>query len=380
VIQTNFSNLGNSLTAAVVSEGVQSLVYGDDFDFAAVASQSLGYAIGNSLFSPVDAKEQMLEHIELQNGLGRAEAERIYQQSYANRVVSGTVNLDGELEKLGMLKANAQEIAASYKDKTQRAEMASKLGGEDKLKQFISAYKDDLKSQDVYLKYDPSDKSISKEASTIRDALGAFGIERVSQSDLKAQGFSQKDFDKEDSSGFYAALYHDKAEGSYTLAFRGTELTDLGDLGTDYANARGYVTEQYEQAADLANKVNTSSKFNVDLSFTGHSLGGGLAIMAAAATGLSANTFNSASVNEKVVHNLKGSLEGIDKRVNAYYLEKDPISGLQDYFDFVPDAQGNRIEMSARSNVGGFMNLGHHSNTNIIDSLYDQLKYGGKVK
>lgn len=89
MIQTNFSNLGNSLTAAVVSEGVQSLVYGDDFDFAAVASQSLGYAIGNSLFSPVDAKEQMLEHIELQNGGGRAEAERIYQQNYANRVVSG---------------------------------------------------------------------------------------------------------------------------------------------------------------------------------------------------------------------------------------------------------------------------------------------------
>ena len=83
MIQTNFSNLGNSLTAAVVSEGVQSLVYGDDFDFAAVASQSLGYAIGNSLFSPVDAKEQMLEHIELQNGGGRAEAERIYQQNYA---------------------------------------------------------------------------------------------------------------------------------------------------------------------------------------------------------------------------------------------------------------------------------------------------------
>ncbi len=83
MIQTNFSNLGNSLTAAVVSEGVQSLVYGDDFDFAAVASQSLGYAIGNSLFSTVDAKEQMLEHIEQQNGLGRAEAERIYQQNYA---------------------------------------------------------------------------------------------------------------------------------------------------------------------------------------------------------------------------------------------------------------------------------------------------------
>ena len=88
MIQTNFSNFGNSLTAVVVSEGVQSLVYGDDFDFAAVASQSLGYAIGNSLFSTVDAKEQMLEHIELQNGGGRAEAERIYQQSYSNRVVS----------------------------------------------------------------------------------------------------------------------------------------------------------------------------------------------------------------------------------------------------------------------------------------------------
>jgi len=89
VNRTNFSNLGNSLTAAVVSEGVQSLVYGDDFDFAAVASQSLGYAIGNSLFSTVDAKEQMLEHIELQNGGGRAAAEWIYQQSYSNRVVSG---------------------------------------------------------------------------------------------------------------------------------------------------------------------------------------------------------------------------------------------------------------------------------------------------
>lgn len=106
-------------------------------------------------------------------------------------------------------------------------------------------------------------------------------------------------------SGFHAAVYVNTDTGKVTVAFAGTEGA-ANDILTDVANGLSIPTTQYEKAMDLAHYVKDTFGDNVE--FVGHSLGGGLATAASAATGLGATTFNSAGVSESTVQSLGGSL------------------------------------------------------------------------
>ncbi len=146
-----------------------------------------------------------------------------------------------------------------------------------------------------------------------------------------------------------------------------------------------------------------------DLDVTGHSLGGGLAVVAAARTGLSAITFNAASVHESLITRLGGSTDGLKQQVSAYYLRGDVVSGLQDNpvldmvagvltpvkwlgslaagdltfeMGYLPEAAGQRVGMTgwidreAVTSVPGQLwnTLGLHSNQNILQSFYHNFR------
>ena len=110
-------------------------------------------------------------------------------------------------------------------------------------------------------------------------------------------------------SGFDAVLYRNDRTGEITVAFRGTELTSIGDLATDVTQiGTGSVPAQYKAAADLLRNVLAGTDGPV--SVAGHSLGGGLAQYAVAANSpgsasrLSGYTFNSAGLSHAVVDSL----------------------------------------------------------------------------
>lgn len=95
--------------------------------------------------------------------------------------------------------------------------------------------------------------------------------------------------------GFFGALYVNEAN-EYVVAFRGTEFVDgFGDdvLGDDIDIALGRMPPQAVNAIAFTDK---HSKHNPIL--TGHSLGGGLAIIAAARFGLPAVTFNAPGMED----------------------------------------------------------------------------------
>lgn len=75
------------------------------------------------------------------------------------------------------------------------------------------------------------------------------------------------------------------------VAFRGTEGS-LADWWNNIRQGTGAGSSQYSQAVDLAQQVHAATGGNVV--FVGHSLGGGLATAAAAATGGRAVIFNAA--------------------------------------------------------------------------------------
>jgi len=76
-------------------------------------------------------------------------------------------------------------------------------------------------------------------------------------------------------SGFEASLY--VYQGKYVIAFSGTDPSDVNDLSADAMLGFGVMEEQLKQAAEFYKKV--KAQVGVDITFTGHSLGGGLAAL-----------------------------------------------------------------------------------------------------
>lgn len=99
-------------------------------------------------------------------------------------------------------------------------------------------------------------------------------------------------------SGFYAAAYQSTENpGEIVIAFRGTEpLADLWDdlLAADGAIAVGWEHQQFADALEFANLVKNTYGENptVTITVTGHSLGGGLAQLAADVFGWGGETFD----------------------------------------------------------------------------------------
>jgi hypothetical protein len=108
----------------------------------------------------------------------------------------------------------------------------------------------------------------------------------------------------------------------YVLSYRGTETLD--NWKTNLQQGVGLTTDEYERAKKLATTLSSTTDGNI--SFTGHSLGGGLASAAAVVTGKPAITFNAAGLNENTV---SGGYPP-NPNVDAYYIPGEVLSTVQD--------------------------------------------------
>jgi len=116
----------------------------------------------------------------------------------------------------------------------------------------------------------------------------------------------------------------------FVYAFAGTN--DLKDVGHDISQAFGS-SDQYATAIKNSRTIDQALEGNdyYELSFVGHSLGGGLAAASAYATGNSAITFNAAGVSQSTltnygVANKKGSMNDM---IQAYIMKTDPLNSIQ---------------------------------------------------
>ena len=168
------------------------------------------------------------------------------------------------------------------------------------------------------------------------------GWRKVDAEELKKLGIDPSELDT--ANGMQATIYQN-ADGKYVLAFRGTEPSRQAAL--DIANdvAGGVAT-----SPQVLDAINVSTKLakavgpeNVD--FTGHSLGGELASVAAIATGGQAVTFNAAGVSATSEALARGNclinfgtqspFDG--SNVKAYSYELDPLNNAQDKWQTIAD-------------------------------------------
>lgn len=173
--------------------------------------------------------------------------------------------------------------------------------------------------------------------------------ERVKEYDDYPQGLNDANLwnDKKKNSGFRAKLY--KKEDRYVVAFEGTNPEEKGDIITDVKQGVGLETEQYKKASELAKQIKKYLPPNTII--TGHSLGGGLATLVGAKTGLETYTYNSAGVHKRTLERHKVKPEKTN-HINAYHSDDDPLNMVQDNRELV---------------LGAFSKLGKVGN--IIGSL-----------
>ena len=196
------------------------------------------------------------------------------------------------------------------------------------------------------------------------------GWRKVDAEELKKLGIDPSDLDTEN--GMQASVYQN-ADGKYVVAFRGTELgltvEGVKDVGSDFMGGTnfnlGMASPQVLSAIALSTKVAKAvGPENVD--FTGHSLGGELASVAAIATGGQAVTFNAAGVSLTSEAIARGSCltnfgtqspkDG--SNVKAYSYALDPLNNVQDGLNgtdivelVAPRAYGERHIVSMNSDT-----------------------------
>ena len=143
-------------------------------------------------------------------------------------------------------------------------------------------------------------------------------------------GFANEQFHLD---GFDAQLYYDPATDCYIVVFRGTD--DIGDdWSVNFAQAAGQRTRQYDLALVLA--TNIALRFpDVNIEFTGHSLGGGLATIAALGTQRQATVFNTAAFQPTTasLHGLETEYENAEQYIEHIHTDYDPVTVLQERFD-----------------------------------------------
>jgi len=155
----------------------------------------------------------------------------------------------------------------------------------------------------------------------------------------------------DEASGYKASVYYKEPGGPYVVAFAGSDFDSDGrDAVNDLAGAHG-TTKQDLLAIQLARQVSSSGEGVV---FTGHSLGGRQASLAAIATGAPAVTFNPAGTSASAISYALYARDGNDtvaaaahlseaaSAVTVYRTEGDLLSNLQEGLDpLAPPAFGD---------------------------------------
>lgn len=165
-----------------------------------------------------------------------------------------------------------------------------------------------------------------------------------------------QNFDHPDS-GFFASTYRDMQTGNVVLAYRGTEPTSIKDWWTNAKQALGFDSGQYTQAAQVADEVRQMYP-NDTIQITGHSLGGGLAAVGAAAIGVTATTFNAAGVNPATFARLGLDSSNLNNLVTNYHVAGEVLSSFQAHPTIITGVVGGVIGAIAGGGRGAALGAG----------------------
>lgn len=182
------------------------------------------------------------------------------------------------------------------------------------------------------------------------------GYEKLDEEEMKKLGITDSKEIDDPHTGFKADIYKDK-NGDYVLVYRGTYSDPdhpENDLVHDWSKewtddnmkqGLGMGSEQYEKSIKLAKKVNRNKPKGKQLTIAGHSLGGGLATAAGAATGSKTYAFCPAGVHPNT-YKMYGVKNPDTSKVHTYYSNQDFLNMASNNLSLMPKAAGERIMLN----------------------------------
>lgn len=185
------------------------------------------------------------------------------------------------------------------------------------------------------------------------------GYEKLNAEEMKRLGINSTDLN-DTKTGFKADIYKDK-NGDYVLVYRGTysdpdhpENDLIHDWSKEWTDDNmkqglGMGSEQYNKSIDIAKKVNRNKPKGKQLTITGHSLGGGLATAAGAATGSKTYAFCPAGVHPNT-YKMYGVKNPDTSKVHTYYSNQDFLNMASNNLSLMPKAAGERIMLNTLDN------------------------------
>ena len=185
------------------------------------------------------------------------------------------------------------------------------------------------------------------------------GYEKLDAKEMKKLGVNTTELN-DTKTGFKADIYKDK-NGDYVLVYRGTysdpnhpENDLIHDWSKEWTddNMRqglGMGSEQYEKSIDIAKRVNRNKPKDKQLTIAGHSLGGGLATAAGAATGSKTYAFCPAGVHPNT-YKMYGVQNPNTSKVHTYYSNQDFLNMASNNLSLMPKAAGERIMLNTLDN------------------------------
>ncbi|MFN0115997.1 MAG: RHS repeat-associated core domain-containing protein [Paracoccaceae bacterium] len=199
---------------------------------------------------------------------------------------------------------------------------------------------------------------------------GVPGFERLNDTRLRGIGLGKAKF-RDTKTGLDASLFRNIKTNEYTLAFAGT--TNNTDWRRGNIPQVVGTSSQYKDAVRLARKVATAvGKIkDADLSFVGHSLGGGEAAVSAWAVHnpqfREAKTFNAAGVS---IVTLARTAQTVFAKteVDNYWVIGDPLSAAN-LNAFAPGAMGRQHPMHVSPGFSAATIVGYHGLDAVNDAL-----------
>ena len=174
----------------------------------------------------------------------------------------------------------------------------------------------------------------------------------VSASELEGMGIDPHSLYNFET-GFYSALFRNNESGELTWAIRGTDddfsFALGGDGRTNAGQLGGFETAHYNQAVRTGGQI--AAQLGGNVSFTGHSLGGGLATAAGLVHNTNVTTFNTAGVHRNTIGRFNTDFSEANNLINNYMVFGDVLTygqlGLSAFRTFIgsrrytPQAVGN---------------------------------------
>ena len=232
----------------------------------------------------------------------------------------------------------------------------------EELQRDMDAIEDARLSDHIYCIHDPNDCNPDN-----RETPGFKDISNDEEA-LKKLGLSKKDLLNSPDSNFRAAVFERTSppfasdEAGYVVVFKGTTPTNTEDWRNNIQQGMNADSPYYRQAVQIGDKIGgkIGDSSSPKVSFTGHSLGGGLASAAATASNKPANTFNAAGLHPNTVERYDGEVHNPD--INAYNLSDDPLTKF------------NKITHPAAGTPRSLKEKGGHSMSPMKDAIEKRKK------